>query len=472
MGDLACPHGFVIPDVLSSPDNVYINQSVSNCALSCYNPPFFRDDEYRVISSTERYSAVVGACFSMLVVVLWCRDQAKRKRFFAILYGSVITCVLVFFSISSAFGRKRFCRNNANFIDGSDGVTLCGVEGAMLIFSVVICATSFCMQSFEVFRQLVLDSKSRLNRLYSGLVVVGVPLVCACSGMAVGAFGIITPYTTCMEDSTSIYTLFVGVLPVSVFTFLGFFFACAITVKTCILVAGGHSVWDLVRIVGTPVYFMMFSGSYLVLLLTSRMALMSEQAINHRENTVLAWGRCALALFDGTVESYAGTCGLNPRSNSSMLHWAAAIFATRGGFGLSFFLVNIGGVVVELRKIFFPSVVLPDGRYDELSAVSMPTSAPEALPRGEKIHVAVAGPLELSDSSSLGETGSCGWTRRDKPPAGASLVPSFFGGSNSHVAKCSDMCRTSSAERSVIFRTNVQNSNSRNGSLFDIYEEI
>lgn len=384
-----CPQGFVIPDDPDSIDNVYINKTISECALSCFNPPFFTEVEYQQFHYTELYSAIFGALLSLAVVVLWYKDGVKRKRYFTLIYGITTFCVLIFLVVASSFGRARYCENNANPIGfshkhGDKGrihaLSVCAGEAATRIFAACSFAAFFCSQSFEVFRKLVLGSKAPSLPWLHSLLVLGIPLACAGGGLAAGIAGTDFGTPICRYNNQNMATLLISLVPTAMFTFLGLIFTLSIITKTVWLLLGGQSIWDTLRLVSTPLHFLLFSGIYIIALIILRFSVFAKQEVLHRDQVMLDWGACALAYFDGTTGSYVANCGAHPDRRTSIAVWCVTAFIIRGGFGFCFFMLNIHGVVAELAKYFCPSVVQP-APYVELPPTSLDTNraAPASL---------------------------------------------------------------------------------------------
>jgi len=381
-----CPQGFIFPDDPASVDNIYINRTMSECALSCLNPPIFNGADYDKFTLTELTSSIVGAVMSFIVVYLWYRNKKRHKYFLTISYGVGIVCVLLLFSISSSFGRERNCRNNANAIEGSDGFTLCALEGAALLFALNTCSISFCFQSFIVFRRTILRSQHTLPWTTCILFTVGLPLLCSLVGLFSGAYSSNFSLGICrISQPRSAGDLMISVVPVAISVFFGMVFTTTIFVQIVVLAVSGPSVWDSVRLVGNSASFMVYSGVYLVLLLCLRLTILSVTEVDLEMEASLRWGECALAHFEGSVASYAAICGPSPAHDLSTSFICGIAFLIRGGFGVAFFLVNLEGVVTETRKQFFPSFIEPAPPYVELVPESRNTSdSPRSPNKGEE----------------------------------------------------------------------------------------
>jgi len=163
-----------------------------------------------------------------------------------------------------------------------------------------------------------------------------------------------------------------GTVPVVIFTLFGMIFSGTLVVQTLFLAVSGQSLWDAVRLVSTPLHFLVFSGLYLGTMLYVRFTVFDGDEILLRQEVMTEWGVCALLHFDGSYESYVPSCGSMPPRDTSIAQWCITAFVLRGGFGCVFFVVNIGGVVTELRKYICPSSVKPV--YVELAPVSLDTS--------------------------------------------------------------------------------------------------
>lgn len=355
---LACPSGFVIPDDPSDHHNIYINHTISECALSCISPPIFTLKERDIVSTIKTFSCMVSAIFSFCVFSLWIMDKKKRNQIFVVAYGAVLTIGFTGLTISNSFGRERLCRNNSIPIDAHDGVTTCAVEGAVVLYISVFAALCFAMQSMEVFRRVVMQYKLLPPKELYLFILLLMPLIMSVLGLFHNIYGSDRVLGMChIADEVKGAFVF---KTLAVIIGLGLFFAAGILVKLLILIwipneKGGVSVSDGATMAGTSLKFLVFSGGYLVSLFLIQTALKVRVDAHEFDQLAIRWGQCALYYFDGTVASYADHCGLHLHRDTSfpvicfLMAWILA------GLGFFFIIVNMEGLWLLLSRRFCQS---------------------------------------------------------------------------------------------------------------------
>mgnify|MGYP003386850147 FL=1 len=357
----SCPDGLVFPDDPDSPDNWYPNITLSNCTISCYNSPFFTVVEHHTLNIADMLSLAASIIFALVVLVLWLVDDIKKKQVFVLAYGAVI--VVMFTVRLSAFfgGPTRHCRNNANIITGDDGITVCAIEGFCILYILLFCATCFSLQSFELFRRIVLGHRQLESlRVYIWTIII-VPATFALWALADGRYG--SDFTTgfCRVVDTGESVDYVTFLPLAVATLTGIVFASSIVVKLLLLVFNsGVGIWDGAVLAGTSLQYLVFSGFYLCSLLILRSTIADNTHAGNNDRHIEQWGQCALLNFDGvTTESYTIPCGQHAHRSIS---FASLLFMTiwiRAGFGFFFVLVNFEGLLMLFRKHVFRRSISP-----------------------------------------------------------------------------------------------------------------
>jgi len=277
----------------------------------------------------------------------------------------------------SALGRERFCRNNANAIDESDGVTVCAVEGALRTFIFLFYITCFSTQAFEICRQVVFRAQPVRNKAGYVLFMVLFPLIVVIATLFTGSYGYGMNGNACTVvaiDSAPVLILqFIMLLLITV----GMVCASAIAVKILALrfimqEDAGISELAGVRLLAIALNFLVFSGLYLVSLIFARFFLWESYA--DMSASVLEYGRCAMDHFDGTEESYYSICGQLPFRQHSFAEHVIHVVWSQAGIGIFFVVVNAEGIKRVALKYLCTQHISPDP-YGELPAESATTSA-------------------------------------------------------------------------------------------------
>jgi len=292
---------------------------------------------------------ITAAVFSGVVLYMWTRDKLKKKQKFVVGYGVVVT--ICFSLLAILFPFEKTCRNNANVVDGTDGLTLCAIEGAVLLFMEHFCAICFCLQSYEVFRGFVLSDKTLPNYgLYLNLAL-GFPLLLAMVCLFVGVIGATFAGDFCRVTGKSAAVVSIAYGPIVLFTLAGLVFCFGILFKLLRLVLSKSvSRNDGLVLAGTSLRYLVFSGCYLLsMLLVAAFSPLFDQDALH--SSIDEWAQCALLHFDGSDDdSYSSICGVHATRRMSFTSYAVLTVYFRAGFGLFFMVVNIDGLRILLRK--------------------------------------------------------------------------------------------------------------------------
>lgn len=119
----------------------------------------------------------------------------------------------------------RFCRNNANMIDASDGFTLCALQTfVQLYFGLAICIC-WCMQSIGVFLKICMNWKQPPRRKAIHLsLIFGLPIPSLVAGIMSREYGYSYTQTACFfspQARISNIDLYIFYAPVMVLTLIG-----------------------------------------------------------------------------------------------------------------------------------------------------------------------------------------------------------------------------------------------------------
>lgn len=369
-----CPTGFDIPDDMFSSKNIYINQTISNCSISCLDSPFYTKIEYQIFLSADFGSLLATTICALIVLCVWTIDWIKSEHIFVNTCAAVLFVLCAILSSIAALGNKRFCRTNTIPIDGSDGLTTCSFEGALRLGLFMFFCVCFAAQSIDAYIKVVLKRKTASYKGVYVSVMLLVPFVSMCLGLTFGVFGYGMNTNQCsvvaIEHPVSV--VISAIFPVSIVIGLG----CSVAVFVEIVRLRFHSTAtisesDYSKFARTSLRFLVFSGLYLVSLVLNRFLLW--QSFSSKTQSILDYGRCALQYFTGTEESYISECGALP---SRIIPFGEQMFVvvwSHAGLGIFFFVVNVESLVEVTNRLFLSnSVVVPDGY--ELPASSAATS--------------------------------------------------------------------------------------------------
>ena len=237
-----CPAGFVVPDDISSLDNRFVNDTMSNCAIPC-KINMFSDSEWDMLENLSRWVIGLGVPLMLVVFAVYffsegsydSRSQYLLICFCAIsLVHSCTTAALLLIPFE-----QRFCRNNANMLDASDGLTPCAVQTfVQLYFGLAICIC-WCMQSIGVFLKIVVNMKSPPKRKKAHLAAIfGLPMISLVIGIRSEEYGYSYTQTACFfgpQARVSLIDVKIFYTPVFVLTVIGAVCMLSVVVKILLL---------------------------------------------------------------------------------------------------------------------------------------------------------------------------------------------------------------------------------------------
>ena len=129
----------------------------------------------------------IGFPLISFVAIMWMTDRIRLKKqyliFIFICLSAMFTSSFIMVAIAGT-RENNFCHDNATEINQTDGISVCVVQAAMLIFSFM--AFSFCwtIQAVELFCKIVLKRKAR-KRIYLHLFII---FVLPTAAVTYGAF--------------------------------------------------------------------------------------------------------------------------------------------------------------------------------------------------------------------------------------------------------------------------------------------
>lgn len=166
----SCPTGFVIPDDPSDPDNLYVNRTISDCAVSCQYPNYSKA-EWEYFDSTAKYALYIGLFMISVTIFVLFRDNEKNPQPMArlICILSLLSTLndILFFNFP---WDERLCRNNAIMLDASDGFTLCAFDSVFNMFGGLSILVCWVLQSFIVFSKIVLGRSSFRSQITESIL--------------------------------------------------------------------------------------------------------------------------------------------------------------------------------------------------------------------------------------------------------------------------------------------------------------
>ena len=380
MSSFSCPPGMVIPDNPERTGVIYPNITSSNCALSCVDPVVYPTEVLRMNRFAVMMSCLFTATVCAVVVILWIRNERKRKQYFIMSYGTCLTVslsVVAFLNIAD-FTPSRYCYDNASPHIGLAEPSAVAVEAFMLHHASLFVCWCFCLQSHELFVRVVYEKTFYRATRRHYLMLFGIPMCCALALTLSGAYS--CPYglgiCTLLGNKPTEEMIFFA-LPSGVALLLGNIFSVSIWVKLVMLqiYTPGEQVVSL-RMHATVLKFIFFIGVFLTV--TTLITLNLGEALEGAEDGYQEWGRCVFQHYDDvSKDSFASICGRTAASPMSPVELFKQTTLPLLLIGLFFVFVNIEGVVALLRKSCSRSAQVGPSRYlhvdmDDLGSIHSP----------------------------------------------------------------------------------------------------
>jgi len=304
-----------------------------------------------MFDSVKQISTILTAVFSFAVVILWCTDRVKRYHFFIITYGIVLTLGFSFLSLAEIGEQGRFCRNNAETITTSDGLSLCLAEAMVFVFMVVFCPITFGLQGVEMYRKTVLKKLSPPKVAVYAAVMFTVPtisvILCYTTGILGSEMGRnYCGFTTEAGNSPMFFVAFL--LPMCLFAFVGI--VCVASVAYNLIAVQlsqkSTSAWMVFRTAAISMKFVSLCAAHFVLMVG--LAPIYADLVAQNRILVSDWGSCLLTHFPSGPTVAFDSCGsLPPRAitaEAQLTHMALDL----AGLGTFFFVVVIDSVVAVI----------------------------------------------------------------------------------------------------------------------------
>ena len=125
-------------------------------------PGHFTKKEKIVQDSIVLVAPSIGLPLISAVVITWVTNKVRLKKqyliFMFICLSAFLTMAFLASSISSNY-QPRTCHDNATEKDQSDGISVCVVEAAVILFSCLAISFCWCIQATELFFKVVMKWK-------------------------------------------------------------------------------------------------------------------------------------------------------------------------------------------------------------------------------------------------------------------------------------------------------------------------
>ena len=169
-----CPRGFVKPENPLDPRVIWPTKATpGGCAYACQLPGYFTDDESQLLTRFLVVASAAGLPMITSVLFTWLTSKLRMEKQYLIFIFIFFSAFFTMWLIIAGVDEHRFCHDNATEMDQSDGVSVCVVEAAVIVYCLL--AISFCwtIQCFELFVRIVWKGTSRAELSHSILRKVG-----------------------------------------------------------------------------------------------------------------------------------------------------------------------------------------------------------------------------------------------------------------------------------------------------------
>ena len=189
-----CPAGFVWPSSPLDPRVISVPNG-NGCALACTLPGYFsNEDTTRLLQIMIGVSAT-GLPMICAVILTWSTNRIRMEKQYLIL---IFACLSAFFSLwilitssKALIANNTFCSTNATERDQRDGINVCVVEGAVIVYCLLAISFTWTLQAVELFRKLVMLKlrSSKMRTLLHLGIIFGLPSFAIIYGSYQGGFG-------------------------------------------------------------------------------------------------------------------------------------------------------------------------------------------------------------------------------------------------------------------------------------------
>lgn len=234
-----CPTGFAIPTNLDSERNMYVDRSISDCALMCGYPVHFTKKEYDSLEHMRVTASILSVVMIALVMVVWLTDRHRRSQLFVLSHGGVlffglVMLVAISFAVPTS---EKVCSSTTEYREAGDSFSACTLEGMAYSYIQLFLATCWCSQGYVLFRRIVLrdanHGRYKVNMSYWMSVIFMFPAILVVLLGCTGVYGSQYPRPICgfSSDANPIITILLFTAPLLLLILLGCGFSLAILVK-------------------------------------------------------------------------------------------------------------------------------------------------------------------------------------------------------------------------------------------------
>ena len=141
-------------------------------------PGYFTKDEKKIQDFIVVVAPSIGLPLISAVVITWMTDKVRLKKqyliFVFICLSAFLTTAFIASSISSNY-QLRTCHDNATEKDQSDGISVCVVEAAIILFSCLGISFCWCIQATELFLKVVMKWKVKGRIVLHSIIILVLP---------------------------------------------------------------------------------------------------------------------------------------------------------------------------------------------------------------------------------------------------------------------------------------------------------
>lgn len=189
-----CPPGFAIP---SHEKEISPVVAWSNCTIACRNPTY-TPSEWLRSTAIVKYCNMIGLPLILVLLVTIFMDPKKRDQIVIICIavlsglGSLVMLIPTYFPFYSTLCRTEFVGYTE-----ADGISMCVVQGASLLYFAMSTTMALALKSFQLYGLVVHNRKKiKYERMWTLFVLVA-PLVAVAINALVGSFGFGSYYPYC-----------------------------------------------------------------------------------------------------------------------------------------------------------------------------------------------------------------------------------------------------------------------------------
>eukprot|EP00596_Hydrurales_sp_CCMP1899_P004019 CAMPEP_0119051674 /NCGR_PEP_ID=MMETSP1177-20130426/73224_1 /TAXON_ID=2985 /ORGANISM="Ochromonas sp, Strain CCMP1899" /LENGTH=442 /DNA_ID=CAMNT_0007030979 /DNA_START=1151 /DNA_END=2479 /DNA_ORIENTATION=+ len=376
-----CPEGFVVPDDPKSERNNMIPGS--GCAIACRKPVFTKE-EYAKYDKTAVVAPSVSFPLVLAVILIWAIDKNKRKTGYLVLCFATTSAVATVWHIVMAIAKEAqgvgfdhyFCLNNANARRLTDGVSLCGVQGVIMLFTSIACSSTWLMLSLDLFVRLVLNWKQYNHFYYHMAFILGIPVILVSTAAGQGFIGYDGQHPWCMWADNTPNRVYDNnfYLPILGINCLGFLLmACVIAkISESAMTSNGKGnclsrLLTKLSILKTSILFVLFFLTFWVSIFG--LVFYARQNGVELKASFKSWIGCVFGNFEASDPSgFKAVCGAHAkfRIDPDYLAWSILAVAGQsilvGGVFMNTVLLSLWkaakGVKVHIEETIAPTGIL------------------------------------------------------------------------------------------------------------------